>query len=215
MTIKEIVGRIKKAVEIINNRRREYIETLDFDESIDEDYERHFERLKTRSFSGMKYDSDYDTEFVTSNIYGKVNDNGKLRKKRKSELQTQMEDLESFIAQDAYTPEGLEKWEEGKGLHAYEMFKEHYGIKEKDFSLQDFAHFTQQMSKIKNDLQNYGYEDKSGNAAYINAYMKSSTNQRERFFDVIKESYDEVKKKYQTPTYKSILKEAKKRFKKI
>lgn len=214
MTVKEIVKRIKKAVDIINNRKKEYIESLDFDESMDEDYERHFERLKTRSFSGMKYDSDYDTDFVTSNIYGKVYDNGTIRKKRKAELETQMEDLETFIAQDAYTPEGLENWEEGKGRNAYDMFKAHYKIKEEDFSLQDFANFTQQMSKIKNDLQNYGYEDKKGNVAYINAYMKSSKNQRERFFDVIKESYDEVKKT-QTPTYKSILKEAKKRFKKL
>lgn len=215
MTIKEIVGRIKKAVDIINRRKKEYMETLDVGESMDYDYETHFERLKTRSFSGMKYDSEYDTDFVTSNIYGKVNDNGKKRKKRKAELQIQMEDLETFIAQDTFTPEGQEAWE-GRGRDAYETFMKHYNVKDDAFSLSDYANMVQQMGKLKNDIQDYGYEDKGGNVAYVNAYLKENKHNRERFFDVIKESYDAVKKKgIKAPTYKSILKEAKKRFKKL
>lgn len=213
-TVKEIMDNIKEAAETINRRKKEYV---DSGEEIDYDYETHFERLKTRSFSSMKHDNEYDADFVNPNIYGRIKDpeTGVLRKKNKQELYTQMRDLQTFVNLDAYTPEGREIWS-GKGTNLYKVFLKHYKLDEEKFTLQDYTNMVGQMEKIKNEIETYGYEEKGANVAYVNAYLSKSKDNRNRFFDVIEDSYKSLKKKgISTPTYKSILKEAKTRFKRL
>lgn len=211
MNIREISAEIKKLTKEINDRRREYQEEQDLvDLPLNNDYVYRFKALETRGFAKVKNDT------LKANLRGKIYD-AKIdgyRFKRKADLEKQLEDLKSFISLDVYTPQGRERFEEA-GRNIYDSFKSHYKAGN-NFDESEWSIMIEQFDMIKNETENYGYEDQKAAAAYIDAYMKSSGAQKRTFGDTIIQAYKNVKKKgVKAPTYKGILSEAKRLMKKM
>ena len=206
MTIREISAEIKRLTKEINDRRKEYQEEQDLvGLPLNNDYNYRFEALETRGFAKIRKDT------LTANLRGKIYD-AKIddyRFKRKADLMQQMQDLKSFISLDVYTPKGKEAFDEA-GRKQYESFKSHFKTGD-DFSEEDWGNFIEQFGMIKNESSMYGYEDSGASAAYVDAYLKANERQRATFGKTIATAYKNLKKKnVKTPTYKGILREAKK-----
>lgn len=161
MKVKELKTEIRKLTEEVNTRIAEIIHS---GEKVDSLFNRAVNRLK--KYSG-----------VTRGYKG--GEIGLGLNKNKSELESQLQELEAFKRKEWFSSVARKELE-GRHKKAYETFVNRYG----DVTEEEWEYFATHIDDLKNYLKDFGYEDMGNSIARI--YGEATPLGKQTLGDIVK-----------------------------